>query len=293
MAEERVMNWGRWGKEDQLGAANLITPERMVQAARLVKRGKLYSLSSPIREDKVPRMDIRPGNQHFVRIFGGPQQQSYAEVADDTLLIGCHGTSTHIDALCHYWTEGTMYNGFPAKKYVEGFGATKLGITNVKGIFSRGVLLDLAGMKGKPYLEGAYAITPQDLEDCCMRQGTRIEPGDAVLFRTGWNTVYYSQGFDVYNHSQPGLEIEAGLWLAKKDVSVVGADNSAIGVRDKTRPPRRNVHDVFLQDAGIYLIEMMDLEQLAADKVYEFLFVASPLQVTGGTGSSLNPLAIV
>lgn len=291
MEQVAFTNWGRWGPDDELGALNLVTPERVVQAVRLVKKGKVYSLATDIREAGVPRLDFRSANQHFVRVFGGPTRAE-ALVADDTLVLGCHGTTTHIDALCHYWTgDNKLYNGYSGD-LVEGRGARKLGIQNVKGIVTRGLLLDIAGAKGVKYLEGGYVITVKDLEDCCRKQGIQIQPGNVVLFRTGWPQTY-DESPEKYNRTQPGIHTESGLWLAKKDICALGSDNSAIGARTEKPLPGRNVHALFLQDAGIYLIEMLDLEEIARDRVYEFLFVLAPLRVMGGTGSAVNPLAIV
>ena len=107
-----INNWGRWGPDDELGAANLITPEVTVGAAGLVRKGKVYSLASVIREAGAPRLEFRAANQHFVRVFAGPEEGAF--VADDVVVLGCHGSSTHIDALCHYWADDKLYNGYPA-----------------------------------------------------------------------------------------------------------------------------------------------------------------------------------
>ena len=291
MSQQNFSNWGRWGDDDELGALNLVTPERVVKTAGLVRRGKVYSLAADIREDGVPRLSFRTANQHFVRVFGAPTRD-VAMVADDTLLIGCHGTSTHVDALCHYWTgENKLYNGFSGD-LVEGRGARKLGIQNLTGMVTRGVLLDVAASKGVDCLDGGYVITVDDLEECCRRQDVRLEPGDVALIRTGWPRAY-SESPDKYNRTQPGVDEASGLWLCQRDVCAVGSDNSAIGVRTEQPLPGRNVHALFLQDAGIYLIEMLDLEEIARDQVYEFLFMMAPLRVLGGTGSAVNPLAVV
>ncbi len=293
-------NWGRWGKDDELGAINLATPDRVVSATSLVKKGRIYSLSAQIREGrKLPRLDFRPENQHYVRVWGAPTPD-VASVAEDTLILGCHGTSTHIDALCHYWSGNEMYNGIPAST-VQGFGATKLGIEKVRNIVTRGVLLDVAAMKGVPNLEGGYTITTDDLQACCERQKVAIRAGDVVLFRTGWPKTY-RESPERYNASQPGIDWESGLWLCRKDICALGSDNSGISVSKGKAgaevmgggvPVEQNIHELFLKRAGIYLIEMMDLEAISRDRVYEFLFMAAPLPVTGGTGSSVNPLAIV
>ncbi|MEE9284435.1 MAG: cyclase family protein, partial [Dehalococcoidia bacterium] len=283
MSQQDFSNWGRWGDEDELGALNLVTPEVVAKAARLVRQGRVYSLATDVREDRVPRLSFRSPNQHFVRVFGAPTRD-VALVADDMLVLGCHGTTTHVDALCHYWTgENKLYNGFSGD-LVEGRGARKLGIQNLKAMVTRGVLLDVAALKGVDYLEGAYVITVDDLEGCCRSQGVRLEPGDVALIRTGWPRTY-DESPEKYNRTQPGLGEESGLWLCQRDVCAVACDNSAIGARAEQPLPGRNIHVLFLQDAGIYLIEMLDLDEIARDRVYEFLFMMAPLRVMGGTGS--------
>ncbi len=291
MGQPGFSNWGRWGANDELGALNLVTPEAVVKAVGLVKKGKVYSLATDVREAGVPRLDFRSANQHFVRVFGGPTRD-VALVADDTLVLGCHGTTTHVDALCHYWTgENKLYNGYSGD-LVEGRGSRKLGIQNVKSMVTRGLLLDLGAAKGVRYLEGGHVITAAELDECCRRQGVQVQPGDVVLLRTGW-PLTYAESAEKYNRTQPGIGEDAGIWLVKKDICALGCDNSAIGPRTDRPLPGRNIHALFLQDAGVYLIEMMDLEEIARDRVYEFLFMLAPLRVFGGTGSAVNPLAIV
>ena len=284
-----INNWGRWGPDDELGAANLITPEVTVGAAGLVRKGKVYSLASVIREAGAPRLEFRAANQHFVRVFAGPEEGAF--VADDVVVLGCHGSSTHIDALCHYWADDKLYNGYPGS-LVEGRGARKLGMQMLRSMVARGVMLDLAAMKGVDYLEGGYVITPQDLEDCCRRQGAEIRSGDVVLLRTGWPKTY-AESAAKYNATQPGVDWESGTWLCRRDIAALGCDNSAIGARRPEPLRGGNVHVLFLHQAGVYLIEMMELDELSRDGVYEFMFMLAPLPVLGATGSTVNPLAIV
>ncbi|MCH7553953.1 MAG: cyclase family protein [Chloroflexi bacterium] len=290
MADNEFSNWGRWGTDDEIGALNLVTPETTAAAIGSVKQGKVYSLASAIRESNVPRLEFRAANQHFVRVFGGPTRD-VASVADDVIVVGCHGATTHVDALCHYWTGDKLYNGFP-EDTVQGRGALRLGIENVKSMVTRGVMLDVAAAKGVDYLDGGYIITRADLDECCQKQGVELRAGDVALFRTGWPRTYYESA-EKYNRSQPGLTWDSGMWFCERDVCAVGSDNSAIGVRTEAPYEGANVHALFLHQAGVYLIEMMELDELSRDKVYEFLFVMAPLLVLGATGSSVNPLAIV
>jgi len=291
----RVGNWGKWGTEDQLGALNYITAAHLVKAASLVKKGKIYSLALSIRRSGVPYDRSRNPVLHLMKVDGadyaaGATPPGGVRATDDYLLIACHGT-THIDALSHVWTGEQMYNGFPGAM-VRSSGAHKLAIDNIHGIVTRGVLLDVAGFKSVPHLPGGYAITDEDLEACSRAQGTTLESGDVLLVRTGWHTVF-SQDPETYHRSQPGLGRAAARWIVERQVVAVGADNVAVEV-DPAEDGKSVVplHVELIRNHGVYLMELFDLEEVARDRVFEFLFVAAPLRILGGVGSPLNPLAI-
>lgn len=304
--ETRPNNWGRWGVEDELGALNLMTSAAIVRAAGLVREGRIYSLSLPIREFGVPRLTGRPAPLHYMGLDGGDfaagsklKTDPRMGMCDDILLISAHGTATHIDALCHMWYDGQLYNGFSSNT-VRSIGATRCGIDKVKGIVTRGLLLDVAGFLKKPYLDPGHAISTAELKAVCAAEGVEPMSGDVVLVRTGW----MSRGPAHYNEYQPGLANEAAVWLANQDVVAIGMDNTAISPQppvDVTmprspaagEPTEPNLHILMLRDRGVYLIEMLDLEELARDRRYAFLFVVAPLQIKGGTNSPVNPLAIV
>jgi kynurenine formamidase len=290
-----VGNWGQWGSEDQWGGFNFITPSHLVKAATLVKKGNVYSLGLPIRRSGVPCERSRNPALHLMKVDGGDYAAGATppggvRAADDYLLIACHGT-THIDALAHVWTGEHMYNGFPGG-LVRSSGAHKLAIDNVRGIVTRGVLLDVATYKGVPHLAGGYAITSADLDACAKAQGTAVGPGDVLLVRTGWHTVF-SRDPEVYHRSQPGLGTASVRWIIERNVVAVGADNIAVEV-DPTEDGKSVVpiHVELIRNHGVYLIELLDLEELGRDRVFEFMFVAAPLRIVGGVGSPLNPLAI-
>lgn len=291
----RVGNWGQWGPEDQLGALNYVTPAHLVKAASLVRKGKIYSLALSIRRSGVPYERSRNPVLHLMKVDGGDYAAGATppggvRATDDYLLIACHGT-THIDALSHVWTGEQMYNGFPGA-LVRSSGAHRLAIDNIRGIVTRGVLLDVAGCKGVPHLPGGYAISDDDLDACARAQGTAVGTGDVLLVRTGWHTVF-SRDPETYHRSQPGLGKASARWIVERQVVAVGADNVAVEV-DPAEDGKSVVplHVELIRNHGVYLMELFDLEELARDRVFEFLFVAAPLRILGGVGSPLNPLAI-
>lgn len=289
-------NWGKWGPQDERGALNYIASEQMVRAAGLVRRGRVYPLALPVQQHKVPVFPGRAPALHFMTMDGGDYAAGHKakggfQYTDDYLVLACHA-GTHMDALAHVCSEGTMYNGFPAVE-VRSYGARRGGIDKVGAIFTRGVLLDLAGLHGVPHLPAQHEVVAADLDACCRAQGVSVGPGDAVLLRTGWLTLYERDpmGFD---REQPGLGLDSVPWFAERQVSVIAADNTAV-----EKVPARHGEELFpvhvrlLRDLGIYLMELLDLEALARDRVHEFLFVAAPLRITGGVGSPLTPLAVV
>lgn len=291
----KIGNWARWGSEDQMGNLNLITPESVIRASRLVKKGRVYSLALPIRRTGVPSDLSRNPALHLMKLDGGDylagaKPPGGVSAADDYLIMACHGT-THIDALAHVWIENLMYNGFSGS-LVRSSGAHKLGIENVRQLVTRGVLLDIARFKGIPHLEGGYAITDSDLQACAAAQGVAAGTGDVLLIRTGWLSVFY-QNPDEFYRAQPGLGTSSGKWIIEREIVAVGADNIAVEV-EPAEDGRSVVplHVELLRNHGIYFMELLDLEELARDKVFEFLFVAAPLRIFGGVGSPINPLAI-
>ena len=295
-----LSNWGRWGADDQRGAVNFITPEVLLAAAGLIREGRVISLALPLQRDRLPSSPLRPLMQHFMTIDGGDFAAGVRvggdyQCADDWLSMPSQ-CGTHLDGLAHVWYDNTLYNGHSANR-VRSYGATRCGIENVGPIVTRGVLLDVAGFLGVEHLSGDHVITPAELEASARTQGVTLRAGDCVLIRTGWYPLFETDR-DTYFASNPGLGLEAARWLAAQQVCAVGADNMAIeatvgahGFEQGNRDSR--VHKLLLRDCGTYLIELLDLEALAASGRHEFLFVAAPLPIVGGVGSPLNPLAIL
>jgi kynurenine formamidase len=301
-------NWGRWGADDERGAMNLVDAERVRDAAQLVTEGRVVSLSMPIEgatagraRQLVPHLRGRPLPQVYMALDGGDYAAGARPIghglsmADDALVLSHHGTTTHIDAFSHAWSGERLFNAHPANQ-IRSTGARRCGIEKLPGLATRGVLLDVADHLGVEYLDSGARIDAEMLADCATAAGVSIGAGDAVLFRTGWPKTFAISP-DLYWSGQPGLSYSGGEWLASRDVCLVGSDNGAIsGLNAKggsDEEADQDLHLLFLWRCGIHLVEMLALDELASSGRHEFLFVAAPLRVVGGTGSPLNPLAIL
>lgn len=288
-------NWGRWGAEDERGAANLLTPELLRAAAGLVRRGRIYSLSLPVQSKGVPVGSRRSPPLHFMTLDGGDYAAGLKlrggfQTSDDHVSLGTHVT-THIDALAHVWYDDRLYNGF-AGDTVRSSGAKRCGIDKLRHLVGRGVLLDFCKLKASDPLPAGYAITPEDLRQCATLHGVALREGDIVLIRTGWQKTFAEKGNDAFFASEPGIGLAAAEWLAQAGVVAIGCDNYGVEVVPTEQGRPAPVHGLLLRDYGVYLMELLVLDEPARDEVHEFLFVAAPLAITGGAGSPLNPLAI-
>jgi kynurenine formamidase len=301
-------NWGRWGQEDQRGALNLLTGDVVRAATGAVRQGRVLSLSLPIKgstsssvAETVPHLKGRPLPQHFMSVDGADYEAGVKlpaggrGIADDALMLSPHGTTTHMDALCHMWTGKQIYNGHASSR-IRSYGATRCGMENVEGVVTRGILFDVPAFRGVDVLDPTDRITVADLEAMSAQASVTVGQGDAIVIRTGWPTVF-AESPERYWAGEPGLSSEAAQWLAARDIALVASDNSAIsglnvdGRADETLED--DIHMIFLWRHGIYLIEMLWLEELAAASQPTFLFVVAPLKIVGGTGSPVNPLAVL
>jgi len=289
MAE--VSNWGRWGKDDQLGAVNLITEAKRKQAAALVKEGFSVSLARDTEKEKA---DDNPSPYEHTMTLSGVNNRGQFSL--DAFRISFHGYQhTHLDALCHMFWNGKMYNGFSQEEVTQK-GAAKLAIQNLKqGIFTRGVLMDIPQLKGVKYLEPGTPIYPEDLEAWEKKAGLKLTAGDAVFIRTGrWARRAEKGAWDVSANSA-GLHASCAKWLKARDAALLGSDAASdllpSGIEGLTHP----IHQLTLVALGVNIFDNCDLEALseaaAKRKRWEFLLTAAPIPLTGGTGSPLNPIA--
>ncbi len=303
---ERYRNWGKWGPDDQLGTVNYITPTKIIEAAALVRKGKVFSLALPLDGSGPMTGAYGRVNPIHVMLQDGGDIASGAQdhfpalrYTDDAvyLVLQC---ATQWDALAHIYHEGQMYNGYGTEA-VNSQGASKNSITQVKDkMVTRGVLLDIAGYKGKQWLDESEPIEAADLAGAAEQQGVAVGEGDIVLVRTGRIGLVRERGYwgDEYaGGPAPGLAISAAEFLCERHVSAVATDTWGIEVLpNETADVFQPLHIILLVNAGIHIGEMFDLEALAADcredGVYDFMFVAPPLTVTGSVGSAINPQAI-
>ena len=282
-----LSNWGRWGKDDEIGALNLITPEKRRQAAGLVREGVSVSLAADA--DTVKAVD-NPN----------PYEHTMIGIASDRIAVNYHGIAhTHLDSLAHINANGVFYNGYsPDAAAVTKQGHPKNSIHNVKnGIFTRGILIDIPRLKGLPYLEPGTAIYVSDLEAWEKQAGVRVSAGDALFVRTGVWARRKAEGPWLRGRAEGGRS--AGLdpsvipWLKQRDVAILGSDHPQYVAPANLRGA---VHDFALIYLGVHLLDNCDLEALAeaaaARKRWEFLVTAAPLPIRGGTGSPLNPIAV-
>lgn len=290
MAEEA---WGRWGAADEGGAPNFIRCEEVLDAVALVRKGQVISLAQPLSA-RIAIPPHRPSMQHFMGRDGGDyaagaRRPGGFQFAEDTILLPLH-TGTHIDSLCHAWCGHRLYNGF-AEGSIRSTGAGHLGVDKIPPIVTRGVLLDFVAVTGRSLADGE-AVGRELVEAACRHAGVVLRQGDAVLLRTGW--LGAQAGVEAVDfNAEPGLNVEAALFLAEANVALVGADNYAIEVLPFPAGEVFPVHQRLIRDYGIPLLEGLVLDPLAATGASSFLFVAAPLPIVGGTASPLTPLAVL
>lgn len=285
--------WGRWGADDEIGAANLIGPAQVRLAASLVRSGRVLGLTQPLSE-RTPVPKHRAGIMHFMGRDGGDyaagaRRPGGFQFAEDTLVLPLH-VGTHLDALCHAWCDDHLYNGFPGDSVRSTTGASRCGIDKMPPLVTRGVLLDIVRLRGAPAAPGD-TIGRAELQAAASRAEVTLQAGDAVLIRTGWQESQASGDTDF--NAEPGIDVEAALWLAESGAAVVGADNFAIEAMPFPAGTVFPVHQRLIRDHGIPLLEGLVLRPLAEAGGTAFLFVAAPLPVVGGTGSPVAPVAVL
>ena len=292
-----VSAWGRWGETDQRGALNYLEPSRVVEASRLVQEGTTVTLSLPMNtkagadnpEPAVHYMtttpdgaDSAPGELRFAKDFVGADYHNDGH--------------THIDAFCHVIYEGSLYNGAPATA-VTSDGATADSIEVLaNGLVARGVLLDVPRLRGAPWLEPGQHVFRDDLEAAEAEQGVTVAEGDVLLVRTGHTRRLAELGPWDTAAAKSGLHPTAIPFLSERGVSALGGDGNSDTAPTSTEGVDFPIHVLALNAMGLHLLDYLQLEDLldACERTgrWEFLFVAAPLRIAGGTGSPLNPLAV-
>jgi kynurenine formamidase len=304
----RLSNWGRWGVEDELGTVNFINPAKRVEAASLVHSGRVFSLAIPFdRFGPQPPFERRM-NPHLAMLDTGTDLRAGRQAdapkgwgyADDmvTMALQC---ATQWDALSHVFYDFHMYNGRDcALVGVEGAAKNSIAVLSDQ-LVTRGVLLDVARLHGVDALPAGHEITAEDLERTLAAQRTTVTSGDVLLVRTGHlGRIRKSGSWQGFTHAaEPGIGLDALAWLHGREIAALASDTWAVEVIGHGTTPDAialPVHAVAIVYMGLPLGEVFDLDVLAEDcerdGVYDFLFSAAPLPITGAVGSPINPIAV-
>lgn len=286
----------RWGKDDQAGASNLMTPKKVMEALKYMKTGNVIALGRTY-ESKMPMFGSRVfGLRGTGGYAGGPVGDNKVVWMDDFLATEIGQVGTQFDGLGHigFGDTGAFYNGVTKDQLFGPTGLNKLGIEQLKPFFTKGILIDLVLLKGAP-MDRGQEISVADIEAALQKQGLTadaIGEGDVVLFNTGWSR-HWATDNATFGSGEPGIGVPAAQWLAKKGVAVVGADTW--GVEVVPNPDSKlafPVHQELLTKNGIFIHENVATERLADAKVYEFAYIFAPLLIKGATGSPGNPIAV-
>lgn len=290
-----------------LGPIGRQAPEDVVRAAGLVRQGRLISLAAV----RYPGMPLFPGHPPFqvlnyrtprgIRVTGaqpwGPINDAGLGYMAEYVMATSH-SGAHMDALAHMTVDDDMhwYGGGNADEHLTDFGPTYLDASTMPPFFTRGILLDAAGQRGVPCLPKGSPIDAAELEAICAAEGVTVRPGDVVAIRTGYMGLW-PDSEAMAAHKTPGPDISAARWLLERGVVATGTDTETYEVQPAPDPgPTGNpqpVHTLLLIQNAVYLMESLDLEALARERVYEFLFVALPVKIRGATGSMVDPVAVV
>jgi kynurenine formamidase len=280
----------KWGAADQRGAGNHMKPDTVLRATRLIRAGEVFELGRVLKAD-MPfssgrrfEMELKRTNMNA----GANRRGSNEEIVFTELgQVGAQ-----FDGFAHQTIGDSLYNCNKLEDISTRSGFTKLGVQNVGALMTRGVLIDVAALKGVEMLGDAYPITVDDLQRALQRQKLTIQPGDAVIVHTGWGRLWDTDGAR-YLKTNPGLTTAAAEWLVKQDPMLIGSDNGPVGVTPDPDPQLSNpVHQITLVVSGVHLLENLKLDELAGKQVYEFALIVQPLKIQGGTGSTVAPIAV-
>jgi kynurenine formamidase len=289
MAQEPGVS--RWGADDERGAANLLTPAKVLEAVGLVTHGDVYALGRPF-EPGMPNL----GNRSYEMRTAGhedPPRGTNQRTSHSEFIEGELGqVGTQFDALSHIGVGDLFFNRFDRRDFASDRGLSRLGAEKAGVFVTRGLLLDISALKGVSRLEPGYEITPDDLREALERQDLEIGVGDAVLIHTGWGSLWMVDN-ETYRGAKPGLGRAAAEFLATRQISIVGTDTWGPDVIPETDPEDSYpVHQILLAHNGIYIVENLDTASLVRDAVQQFAFICTPLPLKGASGSPVNPIAI-
>jgi kynurenine formamidase len=280
----------KWGAGDQRGSANHMNPETVLRAARLIRTGEVFELGH-VLSPTMPFFGTRHLDLSVKRTVMNPGTNRRG--SNEELVITEIGqVGTQFDGFSHQTIGDSLYNCFKLDEIATRNGFSKLGVENAGFLMTRGVLIDIAALKGVDMLPATHEVTVEDLESALKRQKMTIQAGDAIFVNTGWSRLWGKDSIR-YRERSPGIGVAAAEWLARQAPMLVGADNSSVEISPnpdaKVSLP---VHQIMLVVNGIHLLENLALENLAAKGVYEFAFMMQPLKLQGATGSTVAPVAI-
>jgi kynurenine formamidase len=280
----------KWGAGDQRGSGNLQSPQMVLNATKLIKTGQVFELGAVLSPDPKESFinDNRQYNIYTKPSLAVPNERSENE---ELIITELGQIGTQLDAFAHQMWGDSFYNCFKQAQIYTRYGYKKLGVENVGQLMTRGVLIDLAGLKAVDMLSGGYVVTPDDLQQALAREHVELRPGDAILINTGYGKLLGKDN-ERYGKSTPGIGIAAALWLVRQNPMIVGSDTCCVEVRPSQKGYSLPVHSIMLIQYGVHLLENLLLEQLAGAGSYEFAFVMQPLKLKGATGASVAPTAI-
>jgi kynurenine formamidase len=292
----------KWGAKDEVGSGNLMKPEMALKAAKLIHTGEVFTLGFHLSA-ALPLIGSRRFDLHTKRSTAtdpGTRGENEEIVITELGQVG-----TQLDAFAHQIYGGEYYNCITNHDMSFGDGGAsdltagarqgfpKLGVEKIPDIMTRGVLIDVAGLKNVDMLPGGYVITADDLQQALAKEKLKLETGDAVMINTGWGKLYSVKDKDKYLKSSPGIGIDAGEWLIQQNPMLVGTDTCCVEVRPyPAQKMNLPIHAMFLILYGVYLVENLKLEQMAAEHAYETAYIMTPLKIEGGTGSTIAPIAV-
>jgi kynurenine formamidase len=280
----------KWGAGDERGSGNHMKPASVLKAAKYIRTGEVIEIGQVLRAG-MPLQATRQFNLHTKRTAMNPEPNERG--SNEELVTAEMGqVGTQFDGFTHQTHRDSLYNCFKVSEIGTRNGFTKMGMEKVGALMTRGVMIDVAGLKGVDTLPDSYEITPDDLQQALKRQNMTLEPGDAVIIHTGWGRLWGKENARYMTRS-PGIGVAAGQWLVTQDPMLLGADNIPVEVAPPKDPKLSGpIHQMMLVVHGIHLLENLKLDELAAKKVYEFAFVMQPLKLQGATGSTVAPIAI-
>jgi kynurenine formamidase len=280
----------KWGAGDQRGSGNLMKPDTVLRAAKLIRTGETIELGHELAEE-MPFFGNRRFDLFVKRTNMTPGSNQRA--SNEELVVTELGqVGTQLDGFTHQTIGDSLYNCFKLADVATRSGFSKMGIETTGTLMTRGVMIDIAALKGVEMLGDTYEITARDLQDALKKQNLTLQPGDAIIVNTGWGKLWNKDNVR-YLKTNPGIGVGAAEWLVGQNPMLVGSDNWSVEVVHNPDPQLNEpVHQIMLTVNGIHLLESLKLDELAAKRIYEFAFFVQPLKIKGATGSTVAPTAI-